>query len=86
MFCKKEGIVPHKDPSQYGRIPEKYYKEGRLLHVKSYHDHYKAYICLHRTRKGLTKYAFWQWLYAWLPIKMVYRMAKLSYPDTLHRY
>lgn len=86
VLCKLEGIKPHKDPTLYSRIPEKYYIKGRLFRVKSYDDHYKAYICLHRTKNGLTKYAFWQWLYTWLPIKMVYWMVKPNYPDFPYKY
>lgn len=49
LLCKKEGIIPHKDPSQFGRYPEGYkqikYVFRTIEHKK---DKYKPTIILHR--------------------------------------
>lgn len=49
LLCKKEGIHPHKDPSQFGRYPEGYKQPKYLFKpVEHNEDKYKTTIILHR--------------------------------------
>ncbi len=67
LLCKKEGIVPHKDPTQYGRLPQKYHQEHFIFKVPNHCDRYKPMIVLHREAKANIKVCFRQWLCCVLP-------------------
>lgn len=51
LLCKKEGIVPHKDPSQFSRLSE-WYKQPKYLFRVPVHteDSYEPILVLHRLR------------------------------------
>lgn len=60
LLCKKEGLLPHKDPSQFGRYPEGYRQPKYLFRPNSHSgDKYKTTIILHRLpeirRKSMLK-------------------------------
>ena len=76
VLCKKHGILPHKDPSQYGRLPEKYRESGRLFDVPEHDDDYAPIIVLHRTREVDLGIAFRQWLCATLPRSISLKLIK----------
>lgn len=70
LLVKKYYIRAYSDPSQYGRLPEKYIREG--CEMKYYGDYpgYQDYlICIlhHRTKAGNKKVILKQWLCAVLP-------------------
>ena len=75
VLCKKRNIKPHKDPSQYGRIPEKYHLSGALFKVPVHpDDSYCPIIVLHRTKDVKLMTALRQWLLTWLPKPIIYRL------------
>ena len=81
VLSKKHGLVPHKDPSQYGRVPEKYYSKGRLFKRPINKDSYPVCIILHRTKDVSIKIAFRQWLCAWMPLPFVYQLSNVKRID-----
>lgn len=48
ILCKLKGIVPQRDPSQFGRFPEGYRGEGYLYSEPCHTNQYKTTIVLHR--------------------------------------
>lgn len=76
LLAKKKEIKPYSDPSQYGRLPEKYIRENCTM---AYHgsEDYKPFILHHRTKQGDKKVLFNQWLCAILPRKLGLRLIKL---------
>lgn len=77
VLCKEQGIQAHRDPSQYGRIPEKYKVEGATFSIPHHPDDlYPILIVLHRTGDCNKRIIFRQWLNAVLPKKLVYRLIK----------
>lgn len=71
VLCKINGIKTHRDPSQYGRVPEKYYEKGRLFKIPQHNDAYPVTIILHRSRNMKLKILLCQWSYSWLPISFL---------------
>lgn len=67
-LCKIERIKPHKDPTQYGVLPQKYKGKGFILDVPKHDDCYKPMIALHRSGKCQIKICFNQWLCCMLPV------------------
>ena len=77
VLSKVQGIKPHRDPSQYGRIPEKYRVRGAVFSVPHHpEDTYPVMIILHRTGDLNKKIVLRQWLNVVLPKKLVYRLIK----------
>lgn len=77
LLVKKYSIKAYSDPSQYGRLPEKYIREG--CEMKYYGDYpgyedYPICILLHRTKDGNKKVLLNQWLCAMLPRKISLRL------------
>lgn len=77
LLSKKWGLQVHRDPSQYGRVPEKYYASDRIFKVPMHTDTYKPCIILHRHRNADFRTCFKQWVVAWIPKSMI---AFLSIP------
>lgn len=48
LLCKKKGIEPHHDPSQFGKYPEKYIRKG-FVPAAVHEAEYPVCIILHRT-------------------------------------
>ncbi len=48
ILCKLEGILPQRDPSQFGRFPEGYRGEGYIYSVPDHENRYQTIIVLHR--------------------------------------
>ena len=76
ILCKKNGIKPHKDPSQFGRFPEGYFLGSDVsFNIPTHADKYKPIIVLHRYdqiyRRALLKYV--------LICRLPYRLAKRIY-------
>lgn len=81
LLCKKYDIVPHRDPSQFGRIPEKYAVDKRvILKIPEHTDKYETTIILHRKTKIRPFIFFKQWLNVVLPLKIVKRLIQISKP------
>lgn len=78
VLCKLDGVKPHRDPTQYGRIPEKYYVEGRLFKKPEHYDEYPVCVILHRTANADYNTIFRQWLCTWLPVRIVYSMSRVK--------
>lgn len=76
LLSKKWNLKPHLDPSQYGRIPEKYYANGRLYKETGRKGEYKPSIILHRGRKPNLKTCFNQWMCTQLPLAIVHAISK----------
>ena len=76
LLCKKWNIVPHLDPSQYGRVPEKYYAKGRLYKDTGRRNEYSSCIILHRERKPSFRVCLNQWLCTWLPLPIIHSISK----------
>ncbi|MBQ6587374.1 MAG: hypothetical protein IJI01_01695 [Butyrivibrio sp.] len=75
VLCKLEGITAHRDPSQYGRIPEKYMRENAMFSIPNHiEDEYPVIIVLHRSREVNKTVAFRQWLNAVLPKRLIYAL------------
>lgn len=72
LLTKKWGVEPHLDPSQYGRVPEKYYAQGRLYNDTERRGEYKPCIILHRGKKPVFKTCLNQWLCTWIPLPVVH--------------
>ena len=66
LLAKKYDIKPYSDPSQYGRLPEKYIRSSCKMNYYGKED-YKPFILHHRTKEGNLKILFRQWLCAVLP-------------------
>lgn len=67
LLCKKWNIKPHLDPSQYGRLPEKYCAKERLFKDTERRGEYAPCIILHRGKKPHLRVCFIQVLCAMLP-------------------
>ncbi|MCD8328852.1 MAG: hypothetical protein LUC25_07155 [Ruminococcus sp.] len=68
LLVKKENIKSHKDPTQYGVLPEKYGKGKYIYRFANVADDYKPMIVLHRSGRMKFKNCFNQWLCCVLPI------------------
>ena len=76
ILAKKHHITMHRDPSQYGVLPEKYKTKGRVfLPVKS-DDTYKAILVHHRTKDLSPKIVMNQVLCAVLPRRVGLKFIK----------
>lgn len=75
LLAKKWEIETYSDPSQYGRLPEKYWREGCTM-VYCKRTDYKPLIVHHRTGRPQIKKILNQWLCAVLPRKMGLRFIK----------
>lgn len=49
LLCKKEGIVPHRDPSQRGKIPETFYDEHYSFRIPEHDDTYGVFVFIHKS-------------------------------------
>ena len=76
LLAKKNGIKPYSDPSQHGRLPEKYIRKNCTMVYYGKED-YKPFILHHRTKQGDKKVLLNQWLCAILPRKLGLRFIKL---------
>lgn len=74
ILCKKRGIQPHKDPSQFGRFPERYFLKQEYVFKIPIHmsDTYQPVVVLHRMEKIKSKSFLKLVLITLLP----YRIAK----------
>ena len=75
LLAKKWEIETYSDPSQYGRLPEKYKREGCEM-VYCEREDYRPLIIHHRTGQAEIKIIMNQWLCAVLPRKMGLRFIK----------
>ncbi len=71
LLTKKWGLTVHLDPSQYGRVPEKYYAPGRIYKVPRHINTYSPCIILHRKKDANFKTRFNQWVFTWIPKPMM---------------
>lgn len=68
LLCKREGIKPHRDPSQFGRYPDGYKQSGYLFSIPQHKDDkYKTAFVLHRNKKLIRKAFIKHYLIAWGP-------------------
>lgn len=66
LLSKKHGVRAYSDPSQYGRLPEKYIRVNCEMQYYGKED-YPPFILHHRTKDGNISVLFNQWLCAVLP-------------------
>ena len=55
LLCKKQGIEPHRDPSQRGKWPETFYNPHYAYKVPVHGDTYKSFVFLHKSAKAGVK-------------------------------
>ena len=67
LLVKKWNIKPHLDPSQYGKLPEKYFTKERIFKIPEHDYEYKPCIILHRQKKPGFRTCFFAWICMWLP-------------------
>jgi hypothetical protein len=68
LLCKKYKIEPSLDPTQYGKLPEKYYYSTKyIFNPSKCAREYKPFIILHRTPDANFCTCFKQYLCATLP-------------------
>lgn len=75
VLCKLHGIRPHKDPTQFGKFPDLYQRDGAAFKVPVHvEDNYPVLINLHRS-KGSFRPIFKQLFFAMVPksVLLVYR-------------
>lgn len=75
LLAKKYKIKPWSDPSQYGRLPEKYIRPGCKMIYYGKED-YHPFILHHRLKKIDKKILLNQWLCAVLPREIGLRLIK----------
>ena len=78
LLSKKWKLKIHQDPSQFGRVPEKYYAAGRLFEKPANSGEYHPCIILHRGKKPTLKTCMNQWLCTWLPLPIIYAVSEPS--------
>lgn len=79
LLAKKYGLMVWSDPSQYGRLPEKYIRPGcEMVYYggKPGTTDYPICILHHRTKEGNKKVLFNQFLCAVLPRKVGLKLIK----------
>ncbi len=76
LLSKKYNISRHKDPSQYGKLPEKYKGEGRIFKIENFQDRYPVCLIHHRTADVNLKVCVKQLLCVFLPRKISLRLIK----------
>lgn len=69
LLVKKYNLKVYSDPSQFGRLPEKYSQKGFVMSYYGKED-YKPFIIHHRTSNAKMSVIFRQWLCAVLPRKI----------------
>lgn len=70
VLCKMRGVKPHRDPTQYARLPETYSRFTSNICVHDYpQDRYKNCIILHRNGNAAGKVVLFNTLLAFLPIR-----------------
>ncbi len=79
LLSKKWSIIPHQDPSQYGRIPELYYSKNYLFSYQKNLGEYKPCIILHRNNVIIRKKVIWMWMMTWIPKWIVYKRSPWCY-------
>lgn len=72
LLSKKWKIKPHLDPTQYGKLPSKYYSKERLYKNPEHNKEYPVCIILHRTANVEFRTCLNQWICSWLPKKLCY--------------
>lgn len=77
VLCKIEGIKPHRDPTQFGRLPEKYRLENAAYIVPSHsEDDFPALIILHRSKDCEKLIIIKKIFMVFLPIPILKRLMK----------
>lgn len=76
LLAKKYNITMHKDPSQYGKLPEKYKSNDRIFKKIKSDDRYGPVLIHHRTPKVKFSVCLRQVLCAVLPYKVGIRLVK----------
>lgn len=69
LLSKKHGIRAYSDPSQYGRLPEKYIRKNCTMHYYGKED-YRPFLLHHRKKQADAKVLLHQWLCAALPRRL----------------
>jgi hypothetical protein len=81
LICKKYNIIPHKDPTQFGKLPEKYLIYPNMIFKVPSHtkDYEKTIIVLHRSGKFHFITFFKQLLLSIFPRKIGFIFIKKKY-------
>jgi len=80
LVSKKFKIIPHSDPTQYGRLPIMYNNNSKYIYSPSKVEkrEYPTCIILHRKRKVTLRIIIKESLKIYLPINLVYKLMKTS--------
>lgn len=68
LLCKKNNIKAHLDPTQYGKLPNKFDDSKFIIKTPAHDDKYDSLILLHRTPELNCKVCIKQWLCCKLPV------------------
>lgn len=77
LLCKREGIVPYPDPTQYGKVPEEYMRDDRFIfRIPTQNYKREMFIVLHRTPDVNFKVCIKQIMVAILPRSISVKLIK----------
>lgn len=76
IYSKVENIRAHKDPSQYGKVPWKYYRKGFLFKESNAVDSYNPILILHRSGSLKLLICAKQMLLSLLPRKICFKIGE----------
>lgn len=77
LLCKKYGISPYLDPTQYGVLPEKYYYyKEYIFRIPVHQRTYKPFVVVHRSPNNKLTICIKQYLCAVLPRKIGLKFIK----------
>ena len=77
LLCKKWNIVPHRDPTQYGKVPEAYLRmDGMILAPTNHKEKEPLFLILFRSPEVKASIFIKQALLAYLPRKVSLRILK----------
>lgn len=76
VLCKKKGIVAHRDPCQFARVPEIYKTEGRI-YKDTNHANCEPICIVHYRNPNIGKIQLLKlWIMTWIPEFMMRKLSK----------
>ena len=76
MLCKKKGIVAHRDPCQFARVPEIYKTEGRI-YKDTNHANCEPICIVHYRNPNIGKIQLLKlWIMTWIPEFLMRKLSK----------
>lgn len=72
LLAKKYNIVPHLDPTQFGRVPELYRFDNKVtFKIPEHSEKYKVCIVLHRSKDANAKIRIKRGFFAYAPMWLI---------------